>query len=141
MTRKYEGLPGYFIHPVSDPDVIAGHGTIGLEILEDLPDVDAVIIPFGGGGLSSGIATAIRALKPGTKIYACEVETAAPLALSLKCGKPCEVDHKKSFVEGIGGKSVLAEMWPLGTKNRTGQFFYLSTSRFLTPIFSAHLDW
>jgi threonine dehydratase len=116
VTRKYEGLPGYFIHPVSDPDVIAGHGTIGLEILEDLPDVDTVIIPFGGGGLSSGIATAIRALKPGTKIYACEVETAAPLALSFKCGKPCEVDHKASFVEGIGGKSVLAEMWPLVSK-------------------------
>lgn len=113
VSGKYEGLQGCFIHPVCDPTVIAGHGTIGLEILEDLPDVDAVIIPFGGGGLSSGIASAIRQVKPNIKIYACEVETAAPLALSLKSGKPKEVDHKRSFVEGIGGKSVLPEMWPL----------------------------
>jgi len=116
MTGKFEGIPGYFIHPVSDPDVIAGNGTIGLEILEDLPDVDAVVVPFGGGALSSGIASAIKALKPDTKIYACEVETAAPLQLSLKSGKPCEVDYKRSFVEGIGGKSVLPEMWPLVSK-------------------------
>jgi threonine dehydratase len=113
MTGKYEGIAGHFIHPVCDPDVIAGHGTIGLEILEDLPGVDAVVIPFGGGALSSGIATAIRAIKPDTKLYACEVETAAPLHLSIRRGKPCEVDYKRSFVEGIGGKSVIPEMWPL----------------------------
>ena len=78
--------PGLFIHPVRDRDVMAGNGTIGLEILEDLPDVDAVIIPYGGGGLSSGIASALRALKPDTRIYAVEVETAAPLAASLARG-------------------------------------------------------
>lgn len=116
VSGKYEGIQGYFIHPVTDPKVIAGNGTIGIEILEDLPDVDAVVIPFGGGGLSSGIASAIRSLKPDTKIFACEVETAAPLALSIKSGKPCEVDYKRSFVEGIGGKSVLSEMWPLVSK-------------------------
>jgi len=115
-SGKYEGVKGYFIHPVTDPMVIAGNGTIGIEILEDLPDVDAVVIPFGGGALSAGIASAIRSLKPDTKIFACEVETAAPLALSLKSGRACEVDYKRSFVEGIGGKSVLSEMWPLVSK-------------------------
>ena len=106
-------LPGAFIHPVSHPAVIAGNGTIGTEILEDLPDVDAVIIPYGGGGLSCGIATALRALKPKTRIYAVEVETAAPLAASLKAGQPVAVDYTPSFVDGIGGKSVLPEMWDM----------------------------
>jgi threonine dehydratase len=83
VTRKFEGMKGLFVHPVSDPPVIAGNGTIGLEILEDLPDVDAVIVPYGGGGLISGIATAIKTIKPGVKVFASEVETAAPLAPSL----------------------------------------------------------
>jgi len=113
LTHRYEGLDGLFVHPVSNTHVMAGNGTIGIEILEDLPDVDAVIIPYGGGGLSSGIATAIRALKRDTKVYACEVETAAPLAASLAAGAPQEVNYTPSFVDGIGGKSVLPEMWPL----------------------------
>ena len=113
LSGRYEALPGLFIHPVSNRDVIAGNGTIGLEILEDLPDVDAVIIPYGGGGLSSGIASALRALKPDTRVYAAEVETAAPLAASLAAGRPVEVKYQPSFVDGIGGKSVLPEMWPL----------------------------
>ena len=92
--------------------MMAGNGTIGLEILEDLPDVDAVVVPYGGGGLSSGIASAIRALKPNTRVYAVEVETAAPLAASLRAGEPVEVTYTPSFVDGIGGKSVLPEMWP-----------------------------
>ena len=111
VSGEFAGLNGLFIHPVSDPAVMAGNGTIGLEILQDLPDVDTVIIPYGGGGLSSGIASAIRAVKPSTRIYAVEVETAAPLAASLAAGKPVEVDYKPSFVDGIGGKSVLPEMW------------------------------
>ena len=111
VTGEYEGLDGLFIHPVSNPHVMAGNGTIGLEILQDLPDVDAVVIPYGGGGLSSGIASAIRAAKPDTRLYAVEVETAAPLAASLRAGKPVEVDYIASFVDGIGGKSVLPEMW------------------------------
>ena len=102
-----------FIHPVSNRDVIAGNGTIGLEILDDLPGVDAVIIPYGGGGLSSGIASAIRARKPDTRIYAVEVETAAPLAASLAAGRPVEVEYQPSFVDGIGGKGVLPNMWEL----------------------------
>ena len=112
VSGEFADLPGVFIHPVSDPRVMAGNGTIGLEILEDLPDVDAVLIPYGGGGLSSGIASAIRALKPDTRIYAVEVETAAPLAASLRAGEPMTVEYTPSFVDGIGGKSVLPEMWP-----------------------------
>jgi threonine dehydratase len=113
LTGKYEKCKGLFVHPVSDPAVIAGNGTIGLEILEDLPGVDAVVVPYGGGGLSSGIASALRALRPQTKIYACEVETAAPLATSLAAGEPRTVTYTPSFVDGIGGKSLLAEMWPM----------------------------
>ena len=113
VTGEFEGLDGLFIHPVSDADVMAGNGTIGLEIIEDLPDVAAVVIPYGGGGLSCGIASALRALKPGTRVYAAEVETAAPLAASLRAGAPVEVQYEPSFVDGIGGKSVLPAMWTM----------------------------
>jgi threonine dehydratase len=111
ITRAYPGMDGLFIHPVSDPAVMAGNGTIGLEILEDLPDVDAIIIPYGGGGLSCGIASAIRALKPRTRIFACEPATAAPLAASLAAGEPRAIDYKPSFVDGIGSPFVLEDMW------------------------------
>ena len=111
----YPGIEGLFIHPVSDPAVIAGNGTIGLEILEDLPDVDAVVVPFGGGGLSCGIACALRVLRPAATVYASEVETAAPFSASLGAGKPVAVPHTSSFVDGIGGKSMLPEMWPLAS--------------------------
>ena len=113
IEHDYPGMDGLFIHPVSNTGVIAGNGTIGLEIIEDLPDVDTVLVPFGGGGLSSGIAAALRAVKPDTKVFACEVETAAPLAASLRAGRPQAVDYTASFVDGIGGKGVLEEMWPL----------------------------
>jgi threonine dehydratase len=113
VDRRYPGLDGVFIHPVSDRAVMAGNGTIGLEILEDLADVDAVVVPFGGGGLSSGIAAAVRARRPQAKIYACEVETAAPLRAALAAGAPTAIDYRPSFVDGIGGKGVLAEMWPI----------------------------
>jgi threonine dehydratase len=111
--HRYPGLEGLFVHPVADPAVIAGNGTIGLEILEDLPDVDAVLVPFGGGGLSGGIASAIRAEKPGVPVYACEIETAAPLAASWAAGAPRSIERIPSFVDGIGGKCVLPEMWDL----------------------------
>ncbi|MGH7721081.1 MAG: threonine ammonia-lyase, partial [Gemmatimonadaceae bacterium] len=107
---------GVFIHPVSDPRVIAGNGTIALEILEDLPDVDAIVVPYGGGGLSCGIASAIRAVKPEVKVLACEVETAAPLAASLNAGSPQTVPYTPSFVDGIGARSLLPEMWPLASR-------------------------
>jgi threonine dehydratase len=111
----YPGIDGLFIHPVSDPAVIAGNGTIGLEILEDLPDADAVVVPFGGGGLSCGIASALRALRPAARVFASEVETAAPFAASLDAGRPVAVEHTPSFVDGIGGRSMLPEMWPLAS--------------------------
>lgn len=107
------GVPGRFIHPVADRDVMAGNGTIGLEIVEDLPNVDAVLVPFGGGGLVSGIATAVRALQPRARIYGCEVETSTPLAAALKAGRPVVVERTPSFVDGIGGRGVLDEMWPI----------------------------
>jgi threonine dehydratase len=112
-TRRFEGLDGFFVHPFSDPRVMAGNGTIGLEILEDLPDVDAVVIPYGGGGLACGIASALRAMKRDTKICAAEVETAAPLAASWQAGEPVPVDYTPSFVDGIGAPNVFPEMWPL----------------------------
>ena len=113
IEHGFPGIEGVFIHPVSDTAVMAGNGTIGLEVLEDLPDVDAIVVPYGGGGLSSGIAASVRALKPNTRVYACEVETAAPLKAALRAGAPQTVDYTPSFVDGIGGKSVLEEMWPV----------------------------
>ncbi len=116
VEHHHPGIDGMFIHPVSDPAVIAGNGTIGLEILEDLPDVATVLVPYGGGGLSCGIASAIRALRPGVKIFGCEVETATPLSTSLAAGEPRQVDYTPSFVDGIGAKGVLDEMWPLASR-------------------------
>ncbi len=113
QERRFDGLDGFFVHPVSDPAVIAGNGTIGLEIVEDLPDVDLVLAPFGGGGLSCGIAAALRAVAPGARVVAVEPDTAAPLAASLAAGTPTAVAYHPTFIDGSGGKSVLAEMWPL----------------------------
>jgi threonine dehydratase len=109
--RSYPGLEGVFIHAFDDPNVMAGNGTIGLEILEDLPDVDEVVIPWGGGGLACGIASAIRELKPSTKIFAAEVATAAPLMVAWKTGAPQVIEPERSFVDGIGGKSVFPQMF------------------------------
>jgi threonine dehydratase len=107
-------MRGHFVHPFDDDLFISGNGTIGLEIFEDLRDVDAVIAPLGGGGLLAGIACALHALRPGTVIYAAEPETAAPLAASFRAGKASYFDDwKPSFVDGAGGRSVLASMWPL----------------------------
>jgi threonine dehydratase len=105
---------GHFIHPFDDDRFIAGNATAGLEILEDLPDVDAIVVPIGGGGLLSGIAAATRELKPDTRVYAAEPATAAPLFASLAAGRPIYFDQwQASFVDGAGGKSVLPTMWPL----------------------------
>jgi threonine dehydratase len=112
-THKREGIEGLFVHAFSDDAVMAGNGTIGLEILEDLPDVDAVVVPFGGGGLSCGIASALRALSPKTKVYAAEADTSAPLAASLAKGEASEIAHKRTFVDGIGGPRVFPEMFTL----------------------------
>jgi len=107
----HDGLDGLFVHPVQDPRVMAGNGTIGLELLEDLPDPDAVLIPFGGGGLTAGIASVLRQLSPATRVYTVEPETAAPFAASLKAGSRQEVEYRPSFVDGAGGRLVLPRMW------------------------------
>jgi threonine dehydratase len=109
--RAFPGVEGTFIHAFDDPNVMAGNGTIALEILEDLPDVDAVVIPWGGGGLTCGIAAALRTLRPQCRIFTAEVSTAAPLSPSLAAGRPVEIDYKKSFVDGIGAKAVFPQMF------------------------------
>ena len=116
-TVEAHGSPrmkGRFVHPFDDDDFISGNGTIGLEILEDLPDVDAVIAPIGGGGLLAGVGTAINALRPEARMYAAEPVTAAPLAASLAAGEAKRIENwTASFVDGAGGRSVLPSMWPL----------------------------
>jgi threonine dehydratase len=113
ITSHAEGLDGMFVHPVQDPAVMAGNGTIGLEILEDLPDPDAVIIPYGGGGLTAGIASAIKALRPQTAIITAEPATAAGLAAAMAAGQPADAPFSPSFVDGAGSRRVLDSMWPL----------------------------
>ena len=112
--HRSDRMRGRFVHPFDDDDFISGNGTIGLEIVEDLPDVDAVIAPLGGGGLLSGTAVVIKTLRPDARVYAAEPETAAPLSVSLRAGKASRFDGwQASFVDGAGGKSVLPTMWPL----------------------------
>ena len=116
-TVEAHGSPrmtGHFVHPFDDDDFISGNGTAGLEIVEDLPDVDAVVAAVGGGGLLSGIGVAIRALRPEARVYAAEPETAAPLKRSMDNGKASRFEEwQASFVDGAGGRSVLDTMWPL----------------------------
>jgi threonine dehydratase len=110
--RSYPGAEGTFIHPFDDDNFIAGHGTMGLEILEDAPEAAAVIAGIGGGGLVTGVGSAIKALRPDIKIFGVEPETAAPTALSFAMGSPQEFkDWKASFVDGAGGQSVFPRMW------------------------------
>jgi threonine dehydratase len=113
VTSRVDGVEGLFVHPVQDPGVMAGNGTIGLEILDDQPDVDAVVIPLGGGGLTVGIASAIKAVKPSTKIYTAEPATGAALAAAMEAGEPVDVPYEPSFVDGSGSRRVLDPMWPL----------------------------
>ena len=110
---RLEGMDGVFFHPVQDELVMAGNGTIGLELLEDLPEPDVVVVPFGGGGLVTGIGSAVRQLAPGARVVAVEPETAGPLAVSLAAGSPHEIDYQASFVDGAGARLVLPRMWPL----------------------------
>jgi threonine dehydratase len=112
VTSRVDGVAGMFVHPVQDEMVMAGNGTIGLEIVEDLPDPDAVVIPCGGGGLAVGIGSAVRALRPETKIYTAEPATGAALSAALDAGEPVSVDYSTSFVDGSGSRRVLDTMWP-----------------------------
>ncbi len=107
------GIKGLFIHPVANPDVIAGNATVGLEIHEDLPDVDTVLVPFGGGGLSTGIASALRAAGSNARVLGSESEHCAPLAAALEAGEPVALPIEPSFISGIGVGHVLDDMWPL----------------------------
>jgi threonine dehydratase len=120
LDHHYPGIEGLFIHPFADAAVMAGNATIGLEILEDAPDVDAVLVPYGGGGLSCGTASAVRASRPDVRVYAAEVETSAPFTAAVAHGEPTAISSTPSFVDGIGGKNVFAEMWPLAQEVLAG---------------------
>lgn len=109
------GIEGHFVHPVEDPDVMAGNGTIGLEICDDLPTVATVVVPFGGGGLACGIATALRARRPQARVVTVEPSTAAPFAAALQAGQPVERPYTPTFIDGAGGRAVLPGMWPLAS--------------------------
>ena len=113
VNSRVDGVEGLFVHPVQDPGVMAGNGTIGLEILEDLPDPDAIVIPYGGGGLTSGIASAVKALRPATRIVTAEPQGGAALAAAFEAGHPVDVEYRPSFVDGAGSRRVLDSMWPL----------------------------
>ncbi|HWI77537.1 MAG TPA: pyridoxal-phosphate dependent enzyme, partial [Sphingomicrobium sp.] len=111
-AHEFPGLDGTFVHPFDNHDFIAGHGTMGLEILEDCPDVKTVIAAIGGGGLITGVGSAIKALKPDTRVLGSEPETASPYAFSLAKGEPSKFpDWEASFVDGAGGQSVTQRMW------------------------------
>jgi threonine dehydratase len=113
LARRFEGASGVFFHPVAEQPVVAGNATIGEEIFEDLPDIDTVIVPVGGGGLISGIGSIMRRRKPGARVLAAESEAAQPIAAALAAGHPVRVPHLPSFIDGMGSAIVLDEMWPL----------------------------
>jgi threonine dehydratase len=122
VEGRYEGAAGLFIHPVDDLKVMAGNGTIGLELLEDLPDLDAVIVPYGGGGLVTGIASAVKALRPEARIYSVEPETGAVAAASLAGGAPTEFEYVRSFVDGAGSRSLIPGVWAHARELLDGAF-------------------
>jgi threonine dehydratase len=111
VTGRYEGAGGLFVHPVADDRVMAGNGTIGLELLEQSPDFDAVVVPYGGGGLLTGIASAVKPERPGVRFYAAEPETGAPVAATLASGSPTAVEYVPSFVDGSGSRELIPAVW------------------------------
>ncbi len=119
---RYDGADGLFVHPVQDELVMAGNGTIGLELLDDLPDVDTVLVPYGGGGLVSGIASAVKAIRPSVTFYACEPATGAAAGAAFGAGGPAEVEYTPSFVDGAGSRRVLDSMWPRVSELVDGAF-------------------
>jgi len=122
LEGEYPGVEGFFVHPVMHHAVMAGNGTIGLEVLEDLDDIDAVLVPWGGGGLFTGVASAIKARSPQTKMYSCEPATGAPMHASFAAGEQTAIDYTASFVDGAGGKSLLPSMWNLARPLLDGTF-------------------
>jgi threonine dehydratase len=122
VDARFEGVDGLFVHPVQDELVMAGNGTIGLEIVEDLPDVDTVLVPYGGGGLSTGIASAVKQLRPQAKVYAVDPDIGPSASAAFAAGKPVVVEHTKSFVDGAGGIGVLESMWPYVSEALDGAY-------------------
>jgi threonine dehydratase len=122
VTGRYEGARGLFVHPVADDRVMAGNGTIGLELLEQLPDFDTVVVPYGGGGLLTGIASAVKATRPQVRFYAAEPETGAPVAATLAAGTPTAVDYKASFVDGSGSRELIPLVWEHASHLLDGAF-------------------
>ncbi len=119
---SFPEVEGAFIHPVQDERVMAGNGTIGLEILDDLPEPDRVLVPFGGGGLSVGIASAVKAVRPSTRVFAVEPETGAPLTAAFETGEARPVEYQVSFVDGSGAPAVLPAMWSRAREALDGAF-------------------
>ena len=111
LDRGREGVEGFFVHPVADEAVMAGNGTIGLELAEDAPEFDTVVIPWGGGGLATGIASAIKALRPEARVVTAEPDTASPLAAAFAAGEPREIEYRVSWIDGAGGRALLPGMW------------------------------
>lgn len=120
--RSFPGVDAAFVHAFDDEAVMAGNGVIGLELIEDLPDLDAVVVPWGGGGLACGIAAVVKSLKPSVKVYAAEIETGAPLKASLEAGRPVVVEYRPSFVDGIASKTVFPGMLDLAREWLDGDF-------------------
>jgi threonine dehydratase len=111
VTGRYEGVDGLFIHPVDNDRVMAGNGTIGLELLEQLSDFDTVAVPYGGGGLLTGIASAVKQARPDVKFFAVEPETGAPATATLRAGTPTAVEYTPSFVDGSGSRELIPRVW------------------------------
>jgi threonine dehydratase len=122
VEGRYDGADGLFVHPVDDDRVMAGNGTIGLELLEDLPEVDAVVVPYGGGGLVTGIASAVKAQKPGVRFYAVEPATGAPVSAALETGAAAEVEYVRSWVDGAGSRSLIPNVWRQASELLDGAF-------------------
>ena len=122
VASRFDEAEGLFVHPVQDERVMAGNGTIGLELAEELPDADAVLVPWGGGGLFTGIASALAALRPDTRVYAVQPVTGAAVTAALDAGEPREAEFRPSFVDGAGAKIVLPAMWARAQPLLAGAF-------------------
>jgi threonine dehydratase len=122
VTGCYEGVDGLFVHPVDDDRVMAGNGTIGLELLEQLSDFDTVVVPYGGGGLVTGVASAVKAERPDVRFFAAEPETGAPVAATLAAGVATEVEYTPSFVDGSGSRALIPRVWAQASELLDGGF-------------------
>jgi len=122
VTGGYPGVDGLFVHPVADDRVMAGNGTIGLELVEQLDDFDAVVVPYGGGGLVTGIASAVKAARPDVRFCVAEPEPGAPVAATLAAGEPTSVDYKPSFVDGSGSRELIPRVWEQASELIDGAF-------------------